>query len=221
MFAKQCRLPFADAPDRSVIVCSNLPSIDCNHPVIFCADGGVVRELAQQTLAAVPNLTFVGVTTRPQFRSGEYVIGRDARAFARHERFFTETVPAWCREHLGLPLDRERMAVCGFSHGGAFAVAMGLRHPGLFGRVIALSVAGRPVEDFAHPAPRLDTTFALAVGTREGGGMRSYMKRLAKWLRDGGASTDYRTVPGGHTMTTWSMALADITADWYAPPSRQ
>src|SRR5947208_14719277 len=63
----------------------------------------------------------------------------DADRFAAHERFFVEDVRRWARSRFGVAPPAERTAVFGVSASGELALALGLRHPNLYGAVFSAS----------------------------------------------------------------------------------
>ena len=153
----------------------------------FALMGKALPRLPRSSSTRIPGiqrLWFVGVDSCLFQRNAEYVIGRDEQRFTLHESFLIKTVWQWFEQEFGLTLTRHRAGVFGYSCGGSFAVSMGIRHPELFGTVLAFSVAGRPVSDFEHATvPDISySAFYLRAGSRESKGMRSYMKRLQLWL---------------------------------------
>jgi len=72
------------------------------------------------------------------------VFAGDGQRFAAHERFFVEDVGAWARSRFGVTLPFERTAVFGVSASGELALALGLRHPELYGAIFSASPGGRP-----------------------------------------------------------------------------
>src|SRR5262249_53362594 len=110
--------------------------------VVFAGDGQRISQWGGFLEAAdLPSTMIVGVhgladETR---RLHEYSPGFDAELFAGHERFFVEDVRDWARSHLGMALPPERTAVFGVSAGGELALALGLRHPDVFGVVFSAS----------------------------------------------------------------------------------
>jgi enterochelin esterase-like enzyme len=75
-------------------------------------------------------------------RAEEYVPTIKPERFARHEKFFCAEVLQWAERELGASDQRRDRAIYGCSNGACFALEMGLRHPDLFGHVIAFSLAG-------------------------------------------------------------------------------
>ena len=108
----------------------------------------------------------------------------DPERFAAHERFFVDDVRRWVRSRFGVALPAERTAVCGVSAGGELALAMGLRHPDIYGAVFCASPGGgyRPPAMMPSSLPR---TY-LVAGTQE----PFFLENATRWadaLRDAGA----------------------------------
>ena len=59
--------------------------------------------------------------------------------FADHEKFFVEDVRQWTTSRFGVELRVERTAMCGVSAGAELALALGLRHPDLYGAILCAS----------------------------------------------------------------------------------
>ena len=141
-------------------------------PVLFCADGQTVeafsrrieREVDEGTL---PQIVLVGAHSSQQ-RFTEYVRGQDESRFRRHQEFFIEELRDWFNMEFGVTLDRNRTAVFGFSHGGAFALTMASRHPGHFSLVVAFSVAG-DFEEYQLQGQNCEaiSRFYLSAGSKE------------------------------------------------------
>jgi enterochelin esterase-like enzyme len=179
---------------------------------VFCADGqsaSYFAERLRQELTA-NRIGLIGVHSSRAFRGQEYVEGRDTQRVQRHEGFFVDVVRDWIETRFSVQLTRNNTTAFGYSCGGSFAVSMGMRHPELFGSVIALSIAGRPVR-VDKPPPELlnlaQSRFYLAAGESEPGGMKKYMKRLASRLRKNGGQSEYRLSPGGHEIAVWQHEL--------------
>ena len=98
-------------------------------------------------------------------RLHEYSPVFDPRRFAAHEKFFVDDVGRWARSRFGIALPTERSAVFGYSAGGELALALGIRHPDIYGAVLAGSPGGgyRPPAVLPSPLPRV----YLFAGTRE------------------------------------------------------
>jgi enterochelin esterase-like enzyme len=136
--------------------------------VVFAGDG---QWLSQWTGSLdstdVPPTLIVGVhgVADDEARLKEYSPVFDAPRFEAHEAFFVHEVARWSTSRFGIDLPAERTAVFGYSAGGELALALGLRHPHVFGAVIAGSPGGgfRPPDMMPTPLPRV----YLFGGTRE------------------------------------------------------
>lgn len=179
--------------------------------VVYCSDGQSVGAFAQQFFNAFGSdcFWFVGVDCSTKHRNAEYVIGQDDSSFGMHESFFVNTVVDWATKVIGIQHSMDQLAVFGYSCGGAFAASLGIRHPDVYGTIFAFSIAGRPITNFdVQPESGLsDVAFYFRAGSREPKGMRSYMKRLDKWLRSADVQVNNATLPGGHEFEFWSTAL--------------
>ena len=136
--------------------------------------------------ADVPPTMIVGAhrLDDEMLRLREYSPGFEPQRFAAHEQFFVEEVRRWVQSHFGVPLPAERTAVCGVSASGELALAIGLRHPDLYGAVLCASPGAgyRPPDVMPSPLPR---TY-LVAGTLE----PFFLENANRWavaLRDAGA----------------------------------
>ncbi|WP_433577107.1 alpha/beta hydrolase [Nocardia brasiliensis] len=133
-------------------------------------------------------------------RLHEYSPGFDPERFSEHERFFGEDVSRWLRSRFGVALPAERTAVCGVSAGGELALALGLRHPDVYGTIWCASPGGgyRPPAAMPSPLPR---TY-LVAGTSEPF-FRQNATRWADALRDAGADVVLNERVGAHGDAFW------------------
>jgi enterochelin esterase-like enzyme len=178
--------------------------------VVYAGDGRLVTSWADALESAgLPPTMIVGVHRAGDetLRMHEYVPGEGTDAFtfdpvrfAAHERFFVEDVRLWARSRLGVALPAGQTAVFGVSAGAEFALAMGLRHPGLYGAVLAASPGWgfRPPADMPGPLPRA----YLVAGTREPFFLGNAM-RWARALRDAGADVVMTERDGSHGGAFW------------------
>ena len=115
----------------------------------------------------VPPTMIIGVHGLPDemSRLHEYSPVFDEERFAAHEEFFVEDVRRWVHSRFGVALPAERTAVFGVSAGGELALALGLRHPDVYGAVFSGSPGGgyRPSGAMPGPFPRV----YLVAGTLE------------------------------------------------------
>jgi len=107
--------------------------------------------------------------------------------------------------------DREQRAVSGFSNGGAFAVAMGVRHPERYANVLVFSLGVEPTglgvpEWTADMAPR----HYLVAGTLE-----PFLEPTANWavkVDQLGVEHVYRERVCGHDITMGEEEFAGAIA---------
>lgn len=171
--------------------------------IVFAGDGQMISQWGRFLEATdVPSTMIVGVhrVTDEMLRLHEYSPKFDPKRFAAHERFFIDDVGAWARSRFGVKLPSERTAVFGVSAGGELALALGLRHPELYGAIFSASPgAGYPPPD-AMPS-RLPRTY-LVAGTLE----PFFLENAARWaaaLRDATADVVMRERGAGHDDEMW------------------
>src|SRR5580704_7089531 len=151
---------------------------DPPEAVVFAGDGQMISQWGGFLEAAnVPSTMIVGVhrVADETLRLHEYSPGFDPERFAAHERFFVEDVGTWARSRFGVTLSAERTAVFGVSAGGELALAIGLRHPDLYGAIFSGSPGGgyRPPQGMPTALPR---TY-LVAGTLE----PFFLDNAARW----------------------------------------
>jgi enterochelin esterase-like enzyme len=176
---------------------------DPPEAVVFAGDGQLISQWGEVLEPAdVPSTMIVGVH-RPAdetLRLHEYSPGFDPERFGAHERFFVEEVRWWARSRFGVALPAGRTAVSGVSAGGELALALGLRHPEVYGAVFCASPGGgyRPPGVMPGSPPRA----YLVAGTREPF-FRQNATRWARALRDAGADVVMITRAGSHGDAFW------------------
>jgi len=171
--------------------------------VIFAGDGQRLSKWGRLLVRAdVPSTMIVGVhgLTDEMQRLHEYSPGFEPERFAAHEKFFVDDVRRWTESRFNLTLRAERTAVFGVSAGGELALALGLRHPHVYGVVLCASPGGgyRPPGVMPHPLPR---TY-LVAGTQE----PFFLENARRWadaLRDADADVLMRERAGTHGGTFW------------------
>ena len=182
--------------------------------VVFAGDGQLISQwgASLEDAGLLPTM-IVGAyrTDDPDemVRLQEYSPSFDEKRFAAHERFFVDVVRGWVRSHLGVALPATRTAVCGVSASAEFSLAMGLRHPELYGSVFASSPGGgyRPPSVLPRPLPR---TY-LTAGTSE----PFFLENATRWadaLRDGGADVIMTERAGGHGDPFWQAEFPLMVA---------
>ena len=173
---------------------------------MFAGDGQLISQWGGYLEAAdVPPTMVVGAYRTDDVddmaRIREYSSSLDAVRFAAHERFFVQDVRRWVRLRFGLALAADRTAVCGVSASGEFALAMGFRHPDIYGAVFSASPGAgyRPPAVVSSSLPR---TY-LVAGTLEPL-FRGNATRWAVALRDAGAEVVIAERVGDHGDPFWA-----------------
>jgi len=189
---------------RQVTVCVPPAPVEA---VVFAGDGHLVLEWSASLEAAGATSTMiVGVHRLPDetLRLHEYSPGFEPERFAAHERFFVEELPGWVRSRFGVGLPAERTAVFGVSAGGELALAVGLRHPDIYGAIFCASPGGgyTPPGVMPNPLPRV----YLVAGTLEPF-FRDNAARWATALRDAGADVVMTERAGSHGDPFWREEL--------------
>ena len=173
--------------------------------IVFAGDGQLITSWGAALEAAdLPPTMIVGAhrLADETLRLHEYSPGRstdaftfDPQRFAAHEKFFVEDVRRWAATRLAVRLPAGRTAVFGVSAGAELALAMGLRHPDIYGAVFCAS----PWAGYRPPAAlpgRLPRTY-LVAGTEEPF-FRTNAIRWADALREAGADVVLAERAGSH-----------------------
>src|SRR5262249_34908064 len=171
--------------------------------IVFAGDGQMISQWGRFLEAAdAPSTMIVGAhrVADETGRLHEYSPGFDPQRFAAHERLFVEDVGAWVRSRFGVSLPARRTAVFGVSAGGELALAIGLRHPHLYGAIFSASPGAgyRPPDVLPTPLPR---TY-LVAGTLE----PFFLDNATRWamaLRDAAADVVMRERIAGHGDAMW------------------
>lgn len=171
--------------------------------VVFAGDGRRISKWGRLLeKAGVRSTMIVGVhsLTDEMPRLYEYSPGFEPRRFAAHEKFFVEDVRRWTERRFDVALTAERTAVCGVSASGELALALGLRHPDVYGAVFCASPGGgyKPPGVMPSPLPR---TY-LVAGTEE----PFFLENARRWadaLRDAGADAVMNERAGPHGGAFW------------------
>jgi enterochelin esterase-like enzyme len=171
--------------------------------VVFAGDGQLIARWGGVLEAAsAPSTMIVGAhrLADERRRLDEYSPGFAPERFAAHERFFVEDVHRWVATRFAVALPAGRIAVCGVSASGELALALGLRHPDVYGAIFCASPGGgyRPPDVMPGLIPR---TY-LVAGTRE----PFFCQNAARWadaLRDAGADVVMTERPGSHGDAFW------------------
>jgi enterochelin esterase-like enzyme len=171
--------------------------------VVFAGDGQLTSQWGGELEAAGgPPTMIVGVhrLADEMLRLHEYSPGFDPDRFAAHEKFFTGDVRRWVRSRFGVALPAERTAVLGVSAGGELALAIGLRHPDVYGAVFCASPGAgyRPSAQLPGPLPRA----YLVAGTQE----PFFLENATRWadaLRAAGTDVVMTERAGSHGDPFW------------------
>jgi enterochelin esterase-like enzyme len=171
--------------------------------MVYAGDGQVLTSWAADLEGAdVPAAMVVGVH-RPAdetIRLHEYSPGFDPERFAAHESFLVRDVRRWVQTRFGVALPAERTAVFGVSAGGELALAMGLRHPEVFGAVFCAS----PGAGYQPPVemPAQVSRAYLVAGTQE----PFFLENAARWasaLANQGVDVVMKERAGSHGDAFW------------------
>jgi enterochelin esterase-like enzyme len=180
------------------------------HPpeaVVFTGDGQEIVHWGRFLESAdLPSTMIVGVhgLTDEIARLHEYSPVFDEVRFAAHEAFFVEDVRGWVRSRFGVALPVERTAVFGYSAGGELALALGLRHPDVYGVVISGSPGAgfKPTGALSRSLPRV----YLFGGTQE----PFFLDNANRWLmalREMGADVAMNERNVSHGANLWRTEL--------------
>lgn len=143
-------------------------------------------------------------------RLHEYSPAFDAERFAAHERFFVDDLRSWASSRFGVTLPAERTATFGVSASGELALAVGLRHPEVYGSILCASPGAgyKPPGDMKTHLPRA----YFVAGSLE----PFFLANAARWteaLRDAGADVVMTERTGSHGDPFWRDELP-LMAAW-------
>jgi enterochelin esterase-like enzyme len=189
---------------------------DPPEAVVFAGDGQLISSWGGSLEAAdVPSTMIDGAhrLADETLRLHEYSPGFDPERFAGHEKFFVEDVRHWARSRFGVELPAERTAVFGVSASGELALAIGLRHPDVYGSILCASPGAgfRPPDVIPSSMPR---TY-LVAGTME----PFFHENATRWataLRDTGADVVMTERDGSHGDAFWREEFPLMVA-WAFP----
>jgi enterochelin esterase-like enzyme len=171
--------------------------------VVFAGDGQLISRWGGVLEAADLRSTMIVGAHRlddEMARIHEYSPGFDPARFSAHEEFFVEDIRRWVRSRFAVALPAERTAVCGVSASGELALAVGLRHPDIYGAILCASPGAgfRPPEVMPQLLPR---TY-LVAGTQE----PFFHENAARWaqaLGDAGGQVVVTERAGKHGDRFW------------------
>lgn len=187
--------------------------------VVFCGDGQVISQWGVYLEAAdLPPTMIVGAhrtdAEDEMVRIREYSPAFDKKRFAAHERFFVRDIRDWVRSWFGVTLPADRTAVGGVSASAELSLAMGLRHPDIYGVVFAASPGAgyRPPLVMPTALPR---TY-LTAGTLE----PFFLDNATRWaeaLRAAGADVVMTERAGDHGDPFWQAEFLKMVAWAFGP----
>ena len=178
--------------------------------IVFAGDGQLITSWGDALETADLSPTMIIGAHRVDdetLRIHEYSSGKstaafafDPQRFAAHEKFFVEDVRRWARARFGVALPASRTAVFGVSASGELALAMGLRHPDLYGTVLCASPGAgyRPPAVMPSSLPRA----YLVAGIQE----PFFLQNASRWadaLSDAGADVVMTERVGTHGDAFW------------------
>jgi enterochelin esterase-like enzyme len=178
--------------------------------IVFAGDGQLIASWGSALEAPGLPPTMIIAAHRPDdetLRLHEYSPGKstaafafDPERFAAHEEFFVEDLRRWARSRFGAALPAHRTAVFGVSASGELALAMGMRHPDIYGAVLCASPGAgyRPPAVMPASLPRA----YLVAGLQE----PFFLKNATRWadaLRDAGAEVVMTERNGSHGDAFW------------------
>ena len=186
---------------------------DPTESIVFAGDGQRISKWGRLLVQAdIRSTMIVGVhgLTDEMLRLHEYSPVFEPERFAAHEKFFVEDVRRWTESRFGVALPTERTAVFGVSAGGELALALGLRHPHVYGAVLCASPGGgyKPPGIMPSPLPR---TY-LVAGTQE----PFFLENARRWadaLRDADADVVMNERAGSHGGAFWRQEFP-LTVAW-------
>jgi enterochelin esterase-like enzyme len=176
---------------------------DPPEAMVFAGDGQLLTSWATDLEGIdVPATMVIGVhrLADESLRLHEYSPGFNPGRFAAHEAFLVRDVRAWVKTLFGAAFPAERTAVLGVSASAELALAIGMRHPQVFGAVFCAS----PGAGFQPPAemPAHLPRAYLVAGTQE----PFFLENATRWasaLANQGAEVVMKERAGSHGDTFW------------------
>lgn len=200
-------LPYDGGRQVTVHVPSDPP-----EAIVFAGDGHALAPWGVDLHGTgLPPTMVVGVhrATDDTTRLHEYSPGFEPARFEAHETFLMDDVRRWTATRFGVALPADRTAILGVSASGELALALGLRHPEVFGAVLCASPGAgyRPPADLPAAPPR---TY-LVAGTQE----PFFLANAAGWataLRAAGGEVVLEERAGSHGDPFWRAELPLMVA---------
>lgn len=188
---------------------------DPPEAIVYAGDGQLISQWGGYLEAAadLPPTMIVGAyrtdDADEMARIREYSPNFDEETFGAHESFFVDDVRSWVKTRFDLALPAERTAVCGVSASGELALAMGLRHPDVYGAIFCASPGGgyQPPAVMPTQLPRA----YLVGGTLE----PWFLENATRWadaLRDADADVVLTERVGDHGDPFWQAEFPLMVA---------
>ena len=186
---------------------------DRPQAIVFAGDGQLIApwgELLNEAAGVPPTMIIAAHRLNGELeRLREYSPVFDSKRFAAHERFFVQDIRGWAQSRFGVALPRDRTAVFGVSASGELGLAIGLRHPEIYGAILCASPGGgyKPPGDISRALPR---TY-LVAGTEE----PFFQENAVRWadaLRAAGADVVMVERVGAHGGPFWRDELPLMVA---------
>jgi Ser/Thr protein kinase RdoA (MazF antagonist) len=187
--------------------------------IVYAGDGQLIASWGYVLESAnLPATMIIGVHRLDdevrrirEYSPGEGVAGStsDPARFAAHEMFFVDDVRRWVKSRFNVRLPAHRTAVYGVSAGAELALALGLRHPEIYGAVLCAS-PGRGYQPPAVMPSSLPRTY-LVAGTQE----PFFLENATRWanaLRGAGADVVMTERAGTHGGPFWRAELPLMVA---------
>jgi hypothetical protein len=187
--------------------------------IIYAGDGQLIAPWGDILESAeLPPTMIIGVHRLDDeaLRVREYSPGEDSAdfifdpaRFSAHEKFFVDDVRRWVQRRFNLMLPADRTAVFGVSAGAELALALGLRHPEIYGTVLCASPGGgyQPPAVMPSSLPR-----AYLMAGREEPFFLQNATRWADALRHAGADVVMTERAGTHGGPFWREELPLMVA---------
>lgn len=188
---------------------------DPPEAVVFAGDGQLIAQWGGHLEAAdVPSTMIFGAYRKADVdemvRIQEYSLSFNPDQFAEHEHFFVQDAADGCGHASAWRRPTDCTAVCGVSASAEFSLAMGLRHPDIYGAIFSASPGAgyRPPGVLPSPLPHI---YPVA-GTQESFFLRN-ATRWADALRDAGADVVLTQRVGNHGDPFWAAEFP-LTVAW-------
>ena len=108
----------------------------------------------------------------------------------------------WVENHYAVSTQREDRIVFGYSNGGVFAAAMGLRHSDLYAHAFPFSPGMNPLRSLSNTVdPTVD--YFVVAGTLEEG-FHWNASEIVEQFSNAGAQVWFHTRVSGHDFIMWS-----------------